>query len=161
MDKPVNTGAISKWVGSIPDDVKNDMAQIAPMLTLLGYDTEGNPPDYDKPGAMMVDPDALVQFKKDAAVQLQAQEKKKRAMDEERKGRESVKFPGDGVLKAAADQIGGAAGQGQGAGGQPQGQGEGVVPDKAGGFPVAWAPMDANLPQRPPKKKRDANYPMF
>ncbi|XP_062289124.1 protein-tyrosine sulfotransferase 1-like [Scomber scombrus] len=44
--KPVNTEALSKWVGQIPSDVVNDMAEIAPMLARLGYDPHANPPDY-------------------------------------------------------------------------------------------------------------------
>ena len=35
-----------RWVGSIPDDVVADMAEIAPMLVHFGYDPEGNPPNY-------------------------------------------------------------------------------------------------------------------
>ena len=35
-----------RWVGSIPDDVVADMAEIAPMLAHFGYDPEGNPPNY-------------------------------------------------------------------------------------------------------------------
>ncbi|KAB5548853.1 hypothetical protein PHYPO_G00060500 [Pangasianodon hypophthalmus] len=46
---PVNTKALSKWVGHIPDDVVKDMASIAPMLKRLGYDPLANPPDYGKP----------------------------------------------------------------------------------------------------------------
>ncbi|KAL7853816.1 hypothetical protein AOLI_G00206600 [Acnodon oligacanthus] len=46
---PVNTEALSKWVGKIPDDVVKDMADIAPMLRHLGYDPLANPPDYGKP----------------------------------------------------------------------------------------------------------------
>ncbi|KAM4620512.1 tyrosylprotein sulfotransferase 1, like [Polymixia lowei] len=47
--KPVNTDALSKWVGHIPSDVINDMAEIAPMLARLGYDPQANPPDYTRP----------------------------------------------------------------------------------------------------------------
>ncbi|XP_055524081.1 protein-tyrosine sulfotransferase [Wyeomyia smithii] len=47
--KPVNLEALSKWVGHIPDDVVRDMADIAPMLSVLGYDPYANPPDYGKP----------------------------------------------------------------------------------------------------------------
>lgn len=47
--KPVNTDALSKWVGNIPSDVISDMAEIAPMLTRLGYDPRSNPPDYTRP----------------------------------------------------------------------------------------------------------------
>uniref|UniRef100_A0A3P9L6P9 Protein-tyrosine sulfotransferase n=2 Tax=Oryzias TaxID=8089 RepID=A0A3P9L6P9_ORYLA len=46
--KPVNTEALSKWVGHVPSDVINDMAEIAPMLARLGYDPHANPPDYTK-----------------------------------------------------------------------------------------------------------------
>lgn len=46
--KPVNLEALSKWVGNIPDDVVRDMADIAPMLSVLGYDPYANPPDYGK-----------------------------------------------------------------------------------------------------------------
>ncbi|KAM9846686.1 tyrosylprotein sulfotransferase 1, like isoform 2-T3 [Aulostomus maculatus] len=51
--KPVNTDALSKWVGHIPSDVLNDMAEIAPMLSRLGYDPHANPPDYQKTEPMM------------------------------------------------------------------------------------------------------------
>merc|ERR1719219_279255 len=51
--KPVNLEALSKWLGSIPDDVIEDMANIAPMLEKLGYDptqgSPGNPPKYGDP----------------------------------------------------------------------------------------------------------------
>ncbi|TDH05010.1 hypothetical protein EPR50_G00139120 [Perca flavescens] len=47
--KPVNTDALSKWVGHIPSDVISDMAEIAPMLARLGYDPHANPPDYTRP----------------------------------------------------------------------------------------------------------------
>ncbi|KAK9536467.1 hypothetical protein VZT92_006243 [Zoarces viviparus] len=46
--KPVNTDALSKWVGHIPSDVISDMAEIAPMLARLGYDPNANPPDYTR-----------------------------------------------------------------------------------------------------------------
>lgn len=46
--KPVNLEALSKWVGHIPEDVVRDMADIAPMLSVLGYDPYANPPDYGK-----------------------------------------------------------------------------------------------------------------
>lgn len=47
--KPVNLEALSKWVGHIPEDVVRDMADVAPMLSVLGYDPYANPPDYGKP----------------------------------------------------------------------------------------------------------------
>lgn len=51
--KPVNTEALSKWVGHIPADVISEMAEIAPMLARLGYDPQANPPDYTKPAPML------------------------------------------------------------------------------------------------------------
>ncbi|XP_020808231.1 protein-tyrosine sulfotransferase isoform X1 [Drosophila serrata] len=53
--KPVNLEAMSKWVGQIPGDVVRDMADIAPMLSVLGYDPYANPPDYGKPDAWVQD----------------------------------------------------------------------------------------------------------
>ncbi|XP_016973063.1 protein-tyrosine sulfotransferase isoform X1 [Drosophila rhopaloa] len=53
--KPVNLEAMSKWVGQIPGDVVRDMADIAPMLSVLGYDPYANPPDYGKPDAWVED----------------------------------------------------------------------------------------------------------
>lgn len=47
--KPVNRDALSKWVGQIPADVLSEMAEIAPMLSRLGYDPQANPPDYTRP----------------------------------------------------------------------------------------------------------------
>ncbi|XP_058128119.1 protein-tyrosine sulfotransferase [Anopheles ziemanni] len=47
--KPVNLEALAKWVGKIPNDVVRDMADVAPMLSVLGYDPYANPPDYGKP----------------------------------------------------------------------------------------------------------------
>ncbi|XP_061658541.1 tyrosylprotein sulfotransferase 1, like isoform X4 [Syngnathoides biaculeatus] len=44
--KPVNTDALDKWVGRIPEDVVEHMAEVAPMLARLGYDPRANPPDY-------------------------------------------------------------------------------------------------------------------
>jgi len=52
--KPVNLEALSKWVGSIPDDTVKDMAKIAPMLKKLGYDPNGNPPNYGTPDEEVV-----------------------------------------------------------------------------------------------------------
>lgn len=51
--KPVNTEALSKWVGHIPPDVLSEMAKIAPMLSRLGYDPQANPPDYTRPDPMV------------------------------------------------------------------------------------------------------------
>lgn len=47
--KPINLEALTKWVGNIPEDVIRDMADIAPMLSVLGYDPYANPPNYGKP----------------------------------------------------------------------------------------------------------------
>lgn len=44
--RPVNLDALDKWVGQIPADVRADMAELAPMLSVLGYDPWGNPPEY-------------------------------------------------------------------------------------------------------------------
>lgn len=52
--KPVNLEALSKWVGSIPDDVVEDMGVIAPMLEKMGYDPNGNPPNYGTPDTEVV-----------------------------------------------------------------------------------------------------------
>ncbi|XP_072388377.1 protein-tyrosine sulfotransferase [Diabrotica undecimpunctata] len=49
--KPVNLEALTKWVGKIPEDVVRDMADIAPMLSVLGYDPYANPPNYGQPDA--------------------------------------------------------------------------------------------------------------
>lgn len=46
--KAINLEALSKWVGKIPQDVVIDMPNIAPMLSILGYDPTQNPPDYEK-----------------------------------------------------------------------------------------------------------------
>lgn len=48
MVKAINLEALSKWVGQIPEDVVKDMKDIAPMLGILGYDANANPPDYEK-----------------------------------------------------------------------------------------------------------------
>ncbi|XP_047001331.1 protein-tyrosine sulfotransferase-like [Schistocerca americana] len=53
--KPVNAEALSKWVGQIPEDVVRDMAAVAPMLAVLGYDPAANPPAYGRPDAAVAD----------------------------------------------------------------------------------------------------------
>ena len=50
----MNLEALSKWVGHIPDDVVQDMAEIAPMLSHFGYDPNANPPNYGKPDGDVV-----------------------------------------------------------------------------------------------------------
>lgn len=52
--KPVNTEALSSWIGHIPRDVMNDMPTIAPMLEKLGYDPYAEKPDYGQPDAFVV-----------------------------------------------------------------------------------------------------------
>ncbi|KAF1623811.1 UNVERIFIED_CONTAM: Protein-tyrosine sulfotransferase A, partial [Eudyptes robustus] len=52
--KPVNIDALTKWVGAIPDDVVADMAAIAPMLSVLGYDPLANPPNYGQPDDIVI-----------------------------------------------------------------------------------------------------------
>ena len=47
--KPINLEALAKWVTAIPEDVKRDMATIAPMLGRLGYDPASYPPNYGDP----------------------------------------------------------------------------------------------------------------
>ena len=53
--KPVNLEALSKWVGAVPQDVRNDMKSIAPMLERLGYDPEAYPPNYGDPDKGVLD----------------------------------------------------------------------------------------------------------
>lgn len=53
--KPVNLEALNKWVGAFPEDVVRDMADIAPMLSVLGYDPYANPPQYGNPDSFVKD----------------------------------------------------------------------------------------------------------
>ena len=53
--KPVNLEALTKWVGQIPADVVQDMAEIAPMLSTLGYDPKANPPNYGKADSVVAE----------------------------------------------------------------------------------------------------------
>lgn len=46
--------ALTKWLGHIPEDVVQDMAQIAPMLARLGYDPYANPPNYGSPDPLVI-----------------------------------------------------------------------------------------------------------
>ncbi|MFT7817717.1 protein-tyrosine sulfotransferase 2-like [Arapaima gigas] len=52
--KPVNMEALTRWVGHIPADVLADMADIAPMLSRLGYNPNANPPAYGQPDPVVV-----------------------------------------------------------------------------------------------------------
>jgi len=49
----VNLEALTKWVGQIPEDVVHDMASVAPMLSILGYDPYANPPNYGNADAVV------------------------------------------------------------------------------------------------------------
>ncbi|KAG5681800.1 hypothetical protein PVAND_011208 [Polypedilum vanderplanki] len=48
VKRAINLEALSKWVGKIPKDAVKDMAKLAPMLKILGYDPHANPPNYEK-----------------------------------------------------------------------------------------------------------------
>lgn len=62
--KPVNTDTLSKWVGAMPADVVRDMAEIAPMLSLLGYDPNANPPNYGDPDPFVLGKMKLIEESK-------------------------------------------------------------------------------------------------
>ena len=47
---PVNSESLSKWVGHIPEGVVAEMDEIAPMLKIMGYDPNENPPNYEDIG---------------------------------------------------------------------------------------------------------------
>ncbi|XP_022086448.1 protein-tyrosine sulfotransferase 1-like [Acanthaster planci] len=53
--KPINKGALTKWVGHIPVDVLADIDTIAPMLYRLGYDPHAKYPNYEE-GRRGMDP---------------------------------------------------------------------------------------------------------
>lgn len=57
--------ALIKWVGNIPEDVIRDMADIAPMLSVLGYDPYANPPNYGKPDDQVAHKTIEIQQNKD------------------------------------------------------------------------------------------------
>ncbi|XP_025836284.1 protein-tyrosine sulfotransferase [Agrilus planipennis] len=63
--KPVNLEALSKWVGHFPDDVIRDMADLAPMLSVLGYDPYANPPSYGQPDDIVANNTRQIQKNKD------------------------------------------------------------------------------------------------
>ena len=52
--KPMSIEDLFKWVGKMPEDVIEDMANIAPMLEKMGYDAHGNPPIYGIPDTEVV-----------------------------------------------------------------------------------------------------------
>ena len=43
---PVNIKALTEWVGTFPIRLLSTMDQTAPMLKVLGYDPNANPPNY-------------------------------------------------------------------------------------------------------------------
>ncbi|KAK2178299.1 hypothetical protein NP493_548g00005, partial [Ridgeia piscesae] len=49
VNKPVNTLALTKWVPHVPEDVRKQMEELAPMLKVLGYDPDAYPPNYGIP----------------------------------------------------------------------------------------------------------------
>ncbi|KAL3856520.1 hypothetical protein ACJMK2_011266 [Sinanodonta woodiana] len=59
--KPVNLEALSNWIGKIPKDVVKDMASIAPMLKILGYDPNSITPNYGKPDPRVANNTLLIQ----------------------------------------------------------------------------------------------------
>ena len=52
--KSISVESLSNWVGHLPVDVVQDMSSIAPMLSVLGYDPKGNPPNYGKPDDFVI-----------------------------------------------------------------------------------------------------------
>ncbi|XP_072514643.1 protein-tyrosine sulfotransferase 2 isoform X2 [Salminus brasiliensis] len=76
--KPVNLEALTRWVGHIPRDVLEDMKNIAPMLSRLGYDPSANPPDYGQPDPQVINNTERVlrgDFKPPASLKRLSQEK--------------------------------------------------------------------------------------
>lgn len=65
MIKPINLEALTKWVGQIPEDVVRDMADIAPMLSTLGYDPYANPPTYGEPDTIVAENTRDIEKNKD------------------------------------------------------------------------------------------------
>ncbi|XP_066506831.1 protein-tyrosine sulfotransferase 2 [Hoplias malabaricus] len=75
--KPVNLEALTRWVGHIPADVLEDMENIAPMLSKLGYDPSANPPDYGQPDPEVINnTDKILRgdFKLPASLKMPSQE---------------------------------------------------------------------------------------
>lgn len=71
--KPINLEALSKWVGKMPDDVVREMDEIAPMLRVLGYDPNGNPPNYGKPDSFVLEKMNEIEQNKDKYIQKEQQ----------------------------------------------------------------------------------------
>lgn len=94
--KPVNTDNFSKWVGAIPADVVRDMAEIAPMLSLLGYDPQANPPNYGDPDPFVLGKMKLIQEHK-----LEWHEKEERLIHERERLRKSLMAQGHRQIPSA------------------------------------------------------------
>jgi protein-tyrosine sulfotransferase len=47
--KPINLLGLSEWFGKIPNEILDKIDEIAPMLSLLGYDTKSKTPNYGEP----------------------------------------------------------------------------------------------------------------
>ncbi|CAG0924674.1 unnamed protein product, partial [Notodromas monacha] len=47
--KPVNLGALTKWVGHVPKEVEAELGEIAPMMKVFGYDPSDPNPKYGEP----------------------------------------------------------------------------------------------------------------
>lgn len=58
--KPVNLEALTKWVGHLPPDVVRDVAEVAPMLSVLGYDPNDPKPSYGQPDPRVADNTRLI-----------------------------------------------------------------------------------------------------
>ena len=64
MIKPVNLEALSKWVEHFPDDIRQEVRLIAPMLEKLGYDPYAYPPNYGDPDSFVSQNTAYVEHNK-------------------------------------------------------------------------------------------------
>jgi len=52
--KPINIDALTSWVGFYPEDVLEEMDELAPMLQKFGYDPSENDPNYGVPDGQVV-----------------------------------------------------------------------------------------------------------
>lgn len=53
--KPINLEALTKWFGHVPEDVKEQLDTLAPMLKKLGYDTKSDAPTYGEADQFVLD----------------------------------------------------------------------------------------------------------
>lgn len=91
MIKPINLEALSKWVGHIPQDVVDDMAEIAPMLQKLGYDPNANPPNYGQPDDFVLE--KMDELERNRDNWKQAEQKAKETRERLRKELVNIKVP--------------------------------------------------------------------